>query len=229
MKNEYKLRALALRKHGLSYGEIQKKIKVSKSTLSIWLREVELTPEQINNISNKMNRVRYEVAKRKVARRIKITKDVVDKAKREVKTLSANPLFFVGLALYWAEGTKGAEKLEFTNSDKDMIKLMMQWFREICRVHEEKFRIHMHMHDLHIRKNILSHWSRITNIPLEQFYKPHVKHASLGQRKNILYSGTCAIKIHDKNLFRKIVGWRVGMQELFAAQAKRDVPIVKRI
>jgi len=38
--------ALILRKKGLSYSEIKKRILVSKSTLSSWLHDIKLTPKQ---------------------------------------------------------------------------------------------------------------------------------------------------------------------------------------
>lgn len=45
-KLEEKFRALELRRKGLSYGAIRQQIYVSKSTLSIWCRDIELTKEQ---------------------------------------------------------------------------------------------------------------------------------------------------------------------------------------
>ncbi len=218
MKYKEKMRAVKLRRDGLSYNLILKKVKVSKSTLSIWLREVELTKEQKNQFLSKMEKVRYKIAKRKVANRLYKTKMIIKKAKKEIKIYKNNPFFLVGMALYWAEGAKNPmESVKFSNSDEKMIALMMKWFRKICKVPEKKFRIHIHMHDLHCRKDILRYWSKITGIALSQFYKPYVKHTSLGQRKNILYNGTCSIVVSDKNLFRKIVGWKLGLQELYSS------------
>ena len=213
MKYKEKIKAINLRKKGLSYKEILKKVKVSKSTLSIWLREIKLTREQKDRLTDKMDRIRYEVAKRKVAYRIKRTNEIIEKSRKEVKIYKNNSLFLVGIALYWAEGAKNpVESVKFANSDEKMIVIIMKWFRKICKVPESKFRIHIHMHNLHCRKDILKYWSDITNVPLKQFYKPYVKKTSLGQRKNILYNGTCSVIINDKSLFRKIVGWKLGMQ-----------------
>ncbi|MDP2789207.1 MAG: helix-turn-helix domain-containing protein [bacterium] len=216
MKFTEKILALKLRKSGLSYSKILEKIKVSKSTLSIWLREIELTSEQKSRLLNKMDQVRYKVAKRKVADRKKRTKEIIINAKKEISSLKEDPLFFVGLALYWAEGAKNpVETVKFANSDEKMILLIMRWFRKICRVPERKFKIHIHMHTLHFRKNTIKYWSEVTGIPTTQFYRPYTKSTSLGQRRNILYNGTCSIIIHDKSLFRRILGWKLGMQNYF--------------
>ena len=71
------------------------------------------------------------------------------------------------------------------------------------------------MHTLHIRKDIINYWSEVTKVAPTQFYRPYIKPTSLGQRRNILYNGTCSIIIHDKNLFRRILGWKLGLQKHF--------------
>ena len=218
MKFKEKIRAQKLRKKGFSYKEILKHMKVSKSTLSIWLREIELTDDQKNRLLNKAERAIYDVAKRKVAARIKKTSNIIKSAIKEVCFLKHNPLFLVGMALYWAEGAKNStESVKFSNSDEKMIALIMRWLREICKVPEKKFRIHIHMHTLHCRKDIIEYWSKIAGLPKRQFYKPYIKQTSLGQRKNILYNGTCSVIVSDKDLFRKIVGWKIGVQQIFSS------------
>ena len=163
-----------------------------------------------------MDKVRYEVAKRKVVDRKKRTEEIITNAKKEISLLQSDPLFFVGLSLYWAEGAKNpVESVKFANSDQRMILLIMKWFRKICKVPEQKFKIHIHMHTLHSRKNIIKYWAKVTGVPLTQFYRPYIKPTSLGQRRNILYNGTCSIIIHDKSLFRRILGWKLGMQNYF--------------
>jgi orotate phosphoribosyltransferase-like protein len=40
-----KIKAIEFRKDGLSYGDIRKRLNVSKSTLSFWLKSITLSPE----------------------------------------------------------------------------------------------------------------------------------------------------------------------------------------
>ena len=49
MKYAEKIEAVRLRKEGQSYKTILKQVKVSKSTLSMWLRDIELTQKQKMN------------------------------------------------------------------------------------------------------------------------------------------------------------------------------------
>lgn len=217
MKLKEKIKAIQLRKQGKSYGEILKQVCVSRSTLSLWLRNIELTPTQQERLYKTLRRKNaYKGAKVLQQKRIERTTQIITEAKQEVKNkFERNPLFLAGLMLYWAEGSKSDndELVNFSNSDPCMVIFMMKWFREFCKVPENKFRIMIHMHTLHCRKDIEGYWSDLTGIPLEQFHKTQVKPTSLGHRKNPLYDGTCAIRVCSKDLFRKIKGWRIGFLE----------------
>ena len=87
---------------------------------------------------------------------MKRTKKIIIEAEKEVKHLLKTPLFLSGLMLYWAEGDKSdeREKIKFSNSDPVMVRLIMKWFREICKVPENKFRICLHIHKLHCREDM---------------------------------------------------------------------------
>jgi len=121
-----------------------------------------------------------------------------------------------GIKSQTVEGDKHkGERVKFTNSDPAMIRFMMNWFRDICNVPDKKLRIALHIHNLHITPRIEDYWSELARVPINQFQKTYVKRSSLRHRRNILYNGTCGIVIHDKNLFRRIMGWKLGLQGYF--------------
>lgn len=218
MKFKEKIKAVALRKKGRSYSEIIRKVKVSKSTLSLWLKSVELTFKQKERLYVTLKQKNaYRLAKMNQKNKERKIKIIVGQAKREIRRFVNTPLFLAGLMLYCAEGDKSDERevVKFSNSDPVLIKFIMRWFREVCRVPEDKFKITLHIHALHCRKNIENYWSRQINIPLKQFYKTQIKPTSLGQRKNILYNGTCAVCVHNKDLYRRIKGWKIGFFEKY--------------
>lgn len=216
MKLEEKLKATKWRKKGMSYKEILQKISVSKSTLSLWLRDIPLSKEQQQQLLNKKQQGANRGAKKRQEDRIEKTKIIIKAAEKEAREMYNNPLFLIGLVLYWAEGDKSdiIEQVKFTNSDPILVKLMMKWFLLICHIPKEKIRINIHIHTLHCRKNIEEYWSKITNIPLTQFYKTQIKPTTLRQRRNHLYNGTCAITILSRELFRKIKGWKIGITKI---------------
>ena len=221
MKFQEKVIAVNLRQQGYSYPKILEKIRVSKSTISRWLKDIELTPEQKEKLLKGREIGRYIAAKIKKEDRIKRTEEVIKRSKKEFQVLIRSSLFLSGLLLYWAEGDKNkSERVKFTNSDEKMIMLMMRWFREICKVTESKFRIALHIHNLHSNSDIKEYWMRITKIPEKQFHKIYIKKSSLRHRRNILYNGTCSIVVSNVELFRKIVGWKIALLEYF------NIPLV---
>jgi len=87
----------------------------------------------------------------------------------------------------------------FINSDPGMIRLMMGWFRLICRVPNTKFRIRIQCHGADRVGEYQEYWSRIVNIPLTQFTKPYIRISPASKKKtgNLCPYGICNIRISD--------------------------------
>ena len=99
MKLKERLKAIHLRKLGKSYSEIRKKVKISKGTLSLWLRNIKLTPEQEKRLYVELRQKNaYRLAKVNQQKRIERTKKIITEAKKETKLLLKNPLF---LGMIW--------------------------------------------------------------------------------------------------------------------------------
>jgi len=223
-KQTQKHLARNLRDKGKSYSEILKLVNVSKSTLSLWLRDIPLSSKQLKDLQGR-NKSRYLGSKSRQLKRIELTREIISNAKEEAKERAGDELFISGLMLYWAEGTKrGGEMVAFSNSDPNMIILMMKWFRKICLVSEDRFRIQLQIHSLHKKENIKKYWSDLVDLPPNQFHKLIIKQTSLGHRKNPLYQGTCCIRICDKNLFRKIMGWKIGYLDKLGLKDGYSIP-----
>jgi len=213
MKYEEKLKGIDLRKEGKSYSEILQVIKVSKGTLSKWLKDVPLSKENKFLLRGRM-KSRYEGAKANQRKAFQRKEKIFNSAKDEVLRFIKHPLFVAGLMLYWAEGTKNGNTVAFTNSDPRMIKLMMKWFRKICGVPEDKFRVLVFIHSLMINENWREKWIQITGLSSSHFIRPYIKPTTTKHRKNLLYDGTCAIRINDSALLARIKGWQVGFLEI---------------
>lgn len=219
MKLSEKIKALKLRKKGISYSEIMKSVSVSKSTLSFWLRDITLNRKQKNRILHGLDISRNAAGELRRRQRLEKTEVIIDNAKTEFLNLIKKPIFLVGLSLYLAEGDKNAqERVKFTNSDPKLISIMMRWFREICEVPNKKFRIALHIHNLHISDDVKNYWSNLTNIPTGQFYALYVKESTLRTRRNILYNGTCSVIVNSRDLFRRITGWRMALLDYFCSK-----------
>ena len=215
MKSKEKNLAIILRKEGVSMGEIARKLNVAKSSISSWVGKIQLTKEQRQVLSQKGHtkeaienrrtaRLKNESAKRQI---------IIDGARANINKISNRELWLIGVMLYWAEGRKvGRGTVQFSNSDPEMIKIMMAFFRRICNVPAEKFRGNIHIHPHLDYKEAEKYWSNISGIPLSQFYKTYRKMnvASKHKRDNIPL-GTFDIYICSTELFLKIFGWVQGV------------------
>ena len=212
--------ARELRSHGFSFSEIIARIpNLSKGTLNGWLKDVELTNDQKEKI---LQKIKLGAAKGRIKgaftnheKRLSATKKIISEARKEAKGKNSDVFFVSGIMLYWAEGRKTSEQVEMANADPEMIRFMMKWFRKICNVDEHKFRIRINIHSLLNKKQTEIYWSNVTEIPLTQFNKTIIKLTKLIGRKNPKYKGTCSVIISDKYLFRKILGWKLGLLESF--------------
>ena len=215
MKYKEKIKARKLRSEGWSINQIKDKLMVAKSSVSLWVRDIELTTAQKNCLS--ANGQMKEVVERRRATRLIMESAkrqiIIDSAKNEIKNISVNELRLIGIALYWAEGGKTVRGLvRFSNSDFLMIKVIMRFFREICKVPEHKFRGYIHTHSHLDYKRGELYWSEISGIPLKQFFKTYRRPsvASENKKDNLPY-GTFDIYVCSTELFLKIKGWTEGM------------------
>jgi len=218
LKRIQKDRAIFLRGQGLSYNEILKKLLVSKGSLSYWLRDIELEPIHLKQIKDKIQGNKDRFLEYNICRSNRIRKEkelLYNSSSEEIAIRNERELKLIGIALYWAEGYKANSwrTASFVNSDPRMIALMMRWFRDICRVNEEKFRLKLQIHDKKNIKKLQKFWSSVTEIPLSQFTKSTVKisKSSKLKRGNTLPYGTIQIRVSDIKLLTKIKGWIDGL------------------
>ncbi|MDP2677010.1 MAG: helix-turn-helix domain-containing protein [bacterium] len=201
-KFEKRMEAHALRRRGWSIKKVAKYLEVSKSTASIWCRDLELTQKQKERLlqnairGGHIGRIRgAEANRRKKQERIAAYQE---KGKKVLENLSFKDLLLAGIALYWAEGSKGS-KLVFTNSDPQMIKFMMLWFRKIMKTPQEDFMPCIFINEMHrprIRK-VQRFWSDYLDVSIKQFSKPvflRTKQKKVYENYNSYY-GVLALRI----------------------------------
>lgn len=224
MKSQLKEKVINLRKEGFSYSEILKVIPIAKSTLSIWLRDVGLSKQQKQQLTDK----KLAAAKRGGDARRKMReveqKNIYYLAEEQVDRITKRDLWLIGTALYWAEGSKEKEYrhgtgVKFSNSDPKMIALFLRYVRETLYVPEERIDIEINIHE--DSKNSVDeareHWARATGVPKEKLKKVYFKkNKKKNYRKNVenLYYGLVRVNITaSSRLNRQITGWIRGISK----------------
>ena len=109
MKQKMDMRklAIALRKKGLSYNEIRQQVPISKSSLSLWLKHIRLSPKHRARLYTKQIQILSRGTPSQVKRRKREIALLNENARKEISLpLSLETHRFIGAALYWAEGKK---------------------------------------------------------------------------------------------------------------------------
>jgi len=214
MKLKEKYKAVSLRQKGTSITTIAEDLNVSKGSVSRWVKDVQLSAATLSKIrarshsaaaveARRISRLKKEDARRAV---------VIERAKNSISRVTQEQLFLVGIALYWGEGSKKKRGVaEFTNSDPRMIKIMKKFFKSVCKVPESKFRGHVYLHEHMDKKNAEQYWSKVANIPLQQFHKTSIQKNKNRVQKDTLPYGTFAIVICDTSLKLSLDGWTEGL------------------
>lgn len=210
-----------LRKAGKTYNEISKLLNVPKSTLSYWFKGKEfnaIKKKIYTKTQKKWSKNIIEYNKKRSQSVWQEREKIQQNYAETVGNLSNREFLLIGSALYWAEGYKKTKWcISFCNSDPYMIKIMMFFFRKICQVPEDKFRLYVQIHTRKHERKTKKFWSMITNLPLMQFRKTQIRVSPSSKHKrltNTLPYGTLHIVIFDKNLVDKIKGWIRGLQKI---------------
>lgn len=213
---EYEKARFLRKRKGLSYNEIKKELNVSKSIISLWCRDIQLSKKQKERLRrNWLNSPKLGA----LANRIKREKEIAiikNKAKQEIYKFNLDSFKIAGTVLYWAEGTK-TQSTAISNSDPRTIEFIIRWFKRIFNINPQQIGAHLHIHYGDDDKRIKRYWSRLTGIPLKNFGKSFIKPKGTGHRTNILPNGIIKIRVKGKgteNLRHRIMAWVETIYEL---------------
>ena len=208
--------AKEMRKNGASLGEIAKKLHITKSTLSLWCKDIILTEFVIRKIKTKgklksvKGLLRYAETKRKE----RLERNILQRHEGAtvVATLSNRDILMVGLGLYWGEGYKYENsELGFTNSSPSMISFYLNWLK-LWNVKKDSliFRLTLNVFFKREENNIKNFWINFLGVRKDQFskttyIKTNLKKASMKSKEN--YKGILRVKVRKGTALRnKILG-----------------------
>ena len=112
-----------------------------------------------------------------------------------------------GAMLYWAEGGKTGDMVDFSNSDPQMVKLFMAFLRQICGVAEKRLRAQVYGYSNQSAGELEGYWSEVTGIPRSQFHRAYTRGGNPHKNGRIMEHGLIKIRYYDKRLMRRILDW----------------------
>ena len=200
-------KAQKLRREGFSIREIAQKLKISKSTASLWVKEVKISKKGLQRIQKRKQMSRLKAKETKALKRQRMLEELRKEANNFLTKVQLDKNHFKILCaiLLYCEGGKDAQAgISFINSDPALIKSFLFLLRNSFSLDERKFRAILHLHKYHsVRKQTLF-WSKITKIPPSQFTKPYLK-SNTGKRIKENYPGCLKIKYYDAALARQLL------------------------
>lgn len=206
--------AIYYRRRGFSYNMISDRMGVKKSTIAYWTKEIPFKPNK--EVIRRIGFGKLKSAIFKQNRRIAEIKEMKEIARKELGLITKRDLWMLGVGLYLGEGSKLNEYVRIINSDPEIIKTALMWFRKICGLENKNLIPAVHAYPDNNINSILDYWSKITGIPKKQFGKTQIDRRGnkSGKRKRKLpygtlhlYTKSCGNKNLGKRLHRRIVGW----------------------
>jgi predicted transcriptional regulator len=215
-KDGRRAKARELREQGLDYKRIAAELGVSKSSISLWLRDMP-RPERLS----------YEECRKRQAEAVArywATERPLREAEREaiaaaaaaqINTLSDRETLIAGAIAYWCEGVKNKpyrrhDRVNFINSDPVMIKFF-QRFLDVAGIPRDQVTFRVYVHESADVAAAQRFWLDVTLAHPAQFRSPTLKrHNPRTVRKNTGddYHGCLRVDVRrSADLYRKIEGW----------------------
>jgi hypothetical protein len=224
-KFDMKPLAVKLRRNGLSIGAIARELEISKSTASIWCRDIELSPSQrdllTQNAIKAGHRGRMIGAEVNRQKRMRSIENAREWANTLLQDISNRDLLVAGVVLYWAEGGKGGRgRFDFANSDPSMIRFMVLWLEVIMNVSKSELMPRLAINEIHKPRinKVLKFWSTLVQVPKSAFGNPtfiKAKHKKIYENHDTYY-GVLRLRIEKSS--------NIGYKMLSLVEILRSFP-----
>jgi transposase-like protein len=182
------------REEGASVKEIAHRLGVSKSSVSLWVRDIALTDAQTAALRDRnpayngqrlgaLTRVSQGRARRKAHQ---------EEGRSRVR--SRDEGFVRACLLYWGEGAKSRHSLSFSNADVELVRVWMNLLRTTLRAPEERIRITCYLYSDHLSEqcDVEQFWLSVTGLTARNMCRSIVNsysRSSKRKRQRLLRTG----------------------------------------
>lgn len=212
MRSNLREKAIKLRLQNKSYSEIKKRLGVSKSTLSYWLKDLPLSEEQIKKLQ-KVGWQKSEASRERYRNTMKAKRIIKERKEYQsylakFKKLSEESEFAAGLMLYHAEGGKKVpSRIALANTDPQLILFFIKWLIKFFNFNKADIRAQLHLYEnMNIDKEE-NFWYNKLEFSKKQFYKSSIRKIKPGSftYKDSIRHGTCSIYAFGVDKKRQLI------------------------
>jgi DNA-binding CsgD family transcriptional regulator len=210
MKAIEREQARALRREGQSIKEICRALGVSKSSVSVWVRDIVLTEAQIETLQARqaVKAGQSSGGRTNHAKFLRFRQEY--QAEGRAKAQEGEPLHLAGCMLYWAEGRKSRNHLELVNSDAAMLQFYVSFLRKSLHVQDEKMRLYINCYTNNgiTLTQIENYWLNTLGLPRDCLGKTQVNNQPKSSKqlgRKLLY-GVCNVSLNSTRLVQHVLG-----------------------
>lgn len=203
-------RACELRAEGWTYDEICAELGVSKSSVSLWCRDVVVDPVRWDErrTARDMERRWAIRGPNALARaRLEQIERLKEEGRARIGSLSEREFLVAGTMLYAGEGDKTGHEVGLPNTDPRLIAFHLAWLRHFFTIDESRLRVRLYLHDDLDVHAATEFWSELTDIPRGQFQAPYRPRARQTRTANRHLMGCPKVRYADVTVLRTILGW----------------------
>jgi hypothetical protein len=192
-------KARDLRAEGRTLLDIAQTLGVSKSSVSVWVRDVDFEP-QLRRASAHRRPHPQPLAK------LAEIADCDRVGAERLGVLSDDAFLAAGAALYAGEGSKTGNAVTFANTDPAMVAFYCAWLRRFFDIDESRLRVRVYLHEGLDLDAAEAFWSDITGVPRAQFRTPYRAKADPSIRRAKHLNGCVYVRYCCARTLREILG-----------------------
>jgi hypothetical protein len=196
-KIELREKARLMRAESRTLQDIATTLGVSKSSVSVWVRDVPYEPGPRQPSPNRRPHPQQLAKLAEIA-------DCNRAGIERLGVLSADAFLAAGVALYAGEGAKGA--LVFANMNPAMIRFFCAWLRQFFDIDEARLRVRVYLHEGLDLDAAEKFWSEITAVPRSQFRAPYRAKADPTMRLTKHEHGCAYVGYYCSRTHREVMG-----------------------
>jgi predicted transcriptional regulator len=191
---------------GRSVKEIASLLGVAQSSVSMWVRGVELTDAQRRYLTHRARELRVQHRREHWRGRRRTFQE-----HGRLLAHRADAFHAAGCMLYWAEGSKGRNVVQICNADPEVLRFFARFLRTYFDVSDAKFRVTCNLFADHLerQREIEQFWLDTLELERSSLCRSIVNvysKYSQKKRKNKLPYGTCRLCVNSTQVVQSIFG-----------------------
>jgi hypothetical protein len=194
------------REHGLPMKVIAKRLGVSPASVYAWTRDIEISAA---HAARNMERSRTKFSRTWAEKHREKRRRHQERGRSDARR--GDPLHHAGCMLYWAEGGKRRNVLQFCNSDPHMLAFFRRFLCECFDVDpaDLKLRLHVYLNGDLTLDEIEDFWIEKLDLPKSSLRGHSINPlptSSSGKKKNRLPYGVGTLYLYDTSIVQRIYG-----------------------